>query len=856
MTEGPVSLAVLPPHGLPGLESEWSRLVTTPDLDDVGRTWHILDNGVQDPKITLLCVHGNPTWSYLWRGLLAEAPEDVRVIAVDHLDMGFSERTGTVRRLAQRIDDLSVLTDELDLAGPVVTVAHDWGGPISLGWAERHIDQLAGVVLMNTAVHQPAGSPAPSLIRTVRAPGILKNVCETTPVFIRGTMALSRPRLSKAVRDAYDAPYLGADRRAAIATFVEDIPLSEDHPSSEALNDVASGLSALVDVPVLLLWGPSDPVFSDLYLRDFEERLPHASVHRFIGASHLTPEDADISSAIYAWLDRFDADDVVLPELSEREPLWASIDRRSRDCDVAIVEMGPDGIRASISFANLHSDIERVAGGLAGLGVKKGDRIAMLVPPGIDLAVSIFASWRIGAIAVLADAGLGARGMGRALKSADPGYLIGVPLALSAARVMRWPGVRISTSRLAPASERFLGTDVSLDDLRSVVEDVQLPDPPGDHDVAGIGFTSGATGPAKGVVYRHHQLQAQRDVLADLYDVSQSDSLVAAFGPFALLGTLMGIPSVVPDMKVTAPGSLTATALADAVGSIDATLVFASPAALRNVVATTEKLALKQVDAFGSVRLLLSAGAPVPSEVLRAASKFMPKAEAHTPYGMTEAMPVADISLEGIDAAGTRDGVCVGVPVKGVGVAISAIDAEGGATGPLGSTAGVLGEVCIRAAHMRDGYDKLWMTERIASQPAGWHRSGDVGHFDDEGRLWIEGRIGHVVTTPNGPVTPVGIEHALSILDRIELAAVVGIGPVGTQQVVVVVSLVERERRPGLADEDLADSIREITAPVDVAAVLVVPSLPVDRRHNSKIDRTRIAAWAENVLAGGRMGRL
>ena len=856
MTEGPVSSATLPPHGLQGLKSEWSRLVTTSGLDVIGRTWHILDNGVQDPKITLLCVHGNPTWSYLWRDLLVEASEDIRVIAIDHLDMGFSERTGTVRRLSQRIDDLSALTDELELTGPVVTVAHDWGGPISLGWAERHVGQLAGIVLMNTAVHQPAGSPAPSLIRAVRLPGVLKNLCETTPAFIRGTMALSRPRPSKAVRDAYEAPYLGRGRRAAIATFVEDIPLSEDHPSSSTLDAVAAGLTDLEDVPTLLLWGPSDPVFSDLYLQDFEERLPNASVHRFVGASHLTPEDADVASAVYSWIGQLGTDGQPLTTEAVQEPLWSAIERRATDQDVAIVEMGPDGASRSVTFAEFSNDVERVAGGLVELGVVRGDRIAMLVPPGIDLAVSIFATWWAGAVPVLADAGFGLRGMGRALRSADAGFVIGIPKALAAARTMRWPGIRISTGPMSSAQQRLTGSVASLDDLRDRGRGVTLPTRPGPNDDAGVGFTSGSTGPAKGVTYTHHQLQAQRDALVRLYSIDASDSLVAAFGPFALFGTLMGIPSVVPDMKVTSPGSLTANALANAIAAIDATLVFASPAALSNVAATAGELSSDQAAAMANARLLLSAGAPVPVETLRAAAAVLPNAQAHTPYGMTEVMPVADISLAEIDTVGVGEGVCVGYPVEGVDVAISAIDEHGSAVGALTSDTGVLGEVCIRATHMRDGYDKLWLTEHYASQPVGWHRSGDVGHFDDEGRLWIEGRIGHVVTTPVGPVTPVGIEHAVSLLEDVELAAVVGVGPVGTQQTVVVLTLVEGVRRPSLADEDLADRVREITHPVDIAAVLVVAALPVDKRHNSKIDRTRIAAWAENVLSGGRMGRI
>jgi acyl-coenzyme A synthetase/AMP-(fatty) acid ligase/pimeloyl-ACP methyl ester carboxylesterase len=852
VTPGSISPALLPPPNLPGLSPDWSRLVTTPDLDGVGRTWHVLDNGVEDAQLTLLCVHGNPTWSYLWRDVVSKAPHDVRVIAIDQLDMGFSERTGTVRRLAQRIDDLGALTDELELTGSVVTVAHDWGGPISLGWALRHQSQVAGVVLMNTAVHQPPGSRAPSLIRAVRLPGVLRSVCEVTPAFVRGTLTLSRPRPPRAVRRAYEAPYLTADRRAAIADFVEDIPLSNDHPSSAALVDIASGLEALADTPSLLLWGPSDPVFSDLYLHDFEARLPNAKTHRFIGASHLVPEDADVASAVFDWIAGLDVEEVVHQETA-RPALWAALNKRADDPSVAIVEMGPDGEEDSISFEELHSDTDLVARGLASLGVRKGDRIAMLVQPGIDLSVSIFASWRIGAVVVLADAGLGVRGMGHALASADPDYLIGIPRALSAARVMQWPGTRISTVDLKPSQQRLLGTVASLDDVRRLGSNAPMPDAPGPNDEAGIGFTSGATGPAKGVSYRHHQLQAQRDALTGLYDIDQGDSLVAGFGPFSLLGTLMGIPSVVPDMKVTSPGTLTAGALADAAHRVGATLVFASPAALRNVASTAEALSPAQRTALESARLLLSAGAPVPAGVLRSAAVLMPNAEAHTPYGMTEVMPVADISLTEIDLAGTRDGVCVGYPVDGADVAISEIDAEGRAVGQLTSESEILGEVCIRAAHMRDGYDKLWVTDNRASQPVGWHRSGDVGHFDSDGRLWIQGRIGHVITTTVGPVTPVGIEHGVAKLDDVHEAAVVGVGPVGTQQVVVVVTPVDQIRRPDLASLDLADRVRGVAGSIDVAAVLTVPSMPVDKRHNSKIDRTRIAGWAEAVLSGGRM---
>ncbi|MCP3994798.1 MAG: alpha/beta fold hydrolase [bacterium] len=852
MSSGYKAPATLPPSGLAGLDPAWSRIVSAPDSAGVDRTWHVLDNGVADADLTFLCVHGNPTWSYLWRNVLAAAPPGVRAIAIDHLDMGFSERTGTFRRLDQRIADLESVVEALEIDSPIVTVAQDWGGPISVGWAGRNRGRLAGIVLMNTAVHQPAGSPAPTLIRLARSRVVLNTLATRTKGFLTGTLRLARPRLTKAVRAGFMAPYRSPARRKAIAEFVADIPLEPDHPSTPALDEVVAAVEAMADVPVLLLWGSKDPVFSDLYLRDLSLRWPAASVHRYGSAGHLTPEDVEIAEPIFAWastLDSVEAKDVA----TGGQPLWSAIEQRRDSPAAALVEMeGPVAAR-SFSWADLATDVERVGAGLAAAGVRRGDRVSLLVPPGIDLTVCLYACWRIGAVAVIADAGLGATGMTRALRSAAPMYLVGVSKAIAAARTLRWPGKKISVEDLSSTRQRVLGVWKSLDEIRNLGRHADVPAVPADADTAVVVFTSGATGPAKGVVYRHRQAQAQRDALIDLYGITDSDRLVAAFAPFALYGAAIGIPSVVPDMEVTAPGTLTARALAGAVMAIDATMVFASPAALVNVVKTSDELAPTERASLLGVRLLMSAGAPVPAELLRQVSSLVPNAELHTPYGMTEVLPVADIELDEIERAGQGEGVCVGFPINGAEVAISPLDEDGDATGSLITDPAVRGEICIRAAHARNHYDKLWATTQAASQPAGWHRSGDVGHLDDAGRLWVEGRMIHIIRTATGVVTPVGIEHAAESVEGVTQAAAVGVGPAGTQQVVVAAVTDSPKRSAGLADLELADAVRNALK-VDVAAVLEVPELPVDKRHNSKINRTRVAEWAERVLAGGKVG--
>jgi acyl-coenzyme A synthetase/AMP-(fatty) acid ligase len=425
-----------------------------------------------------------------------------------------------------------------------------------------------------------------------------------------------------------------------------------------------------------------------------------------------------------------------------------------------------------------------------------------------------------------------------------------VPRGLLLAKALGVPGRRIVAGPVTPLTRRLLGAAAGLAELARAGRGLDVPpDPPPAAECAVV-FTSGATGPAKGVVYRHHQVRAQLEILRDAFQLTGEDRLVAAFPPFALYGPALGIASVVPD--VDAPGRLTATALARAVDAAQATVVFASPAALRAVVATADALGTGDRATLDRVRLAVSAGAPVPAQLLHELRAVLPAAELHAPYGMTEALPVTDVTLAEIDAAGPGNGVCVGRPLPGIEVRLSPLADDGTAPGPLTTAPLVTGEICVRGPHLKDRYDQLWATEHDSSRNPGWHRTGDVGHLDQQGRLWVEGRLGHVVAHLSGPVTPVGIEQRVQRLDPARTAAAVGVGPRGTQQVVVV-ETGGRGRTP-LAPAPLAAQVRA-AAGVEVAAVLLTDALPVDIRHASKIDRARVAGWAERVLAGRRTGR-
>ncbi len=344
--------------------------------------------------------------------------------------------------------------------------------------------------------------------------------------------------------------------------------------------------------------------------------------------------------------------------------------------------------------------------------------------------------------------------------------------------------------------------------------------------------------------YTHGQLIAQRDALAHTYSISAADRLVAAFAPFALYGPALGITTALPDVDVTKPGGLTHGDLRAACDAVDATLLFASPAALSNVVRT----AGSAVAPLGGLRLVMSAGAPIAAELLADVARLAPSASLHTPYGMTEVLPVADIGLDEIIAADQDDpvgGVCVGTPVDGVEVRIEPIDH------PLRKG---FGEVVVRSPWVSSGYADLWATQRAARPGDGWHRTGDVGHLDVQGRLWIEGRLAHVIRTVDGGVGPVPLERAVERALGVRRVAAVGVGPDGNQQVAIVVET-GSSRRPVLATGETASRVRRAVSDstgVRTAAVFTVTALPVDIRHNAKIDRAAVADTVGDLLSGGR----
>ncbi|RUQ35115.1 alpha/beta fold hydrolase, partial [Micrococcus sp. HSID17227] len=186
---------------------------------------------------------------------------------------------------------------------PLITLGHDWGAVVSLGWAPRHPQLVAGVATLNTAVHQPEGAPIPAPLQAALAGPVLPASTVTTDAFLSVTTSLATPALDRETRAAYHLPYDTAARRGGVGGFVADIPADPGHGSHPELQRVGEDLAALgrTDVPALILWGADDPVFLDRYLDDLRDRLPHARVQRYERAGHLLVDDRDITAPLLQW---------------------------------------------------------------------------------------------------------------------------------------------------------------------------------------------------------------------------------------------------------------------------------------------------------------------------------------------------------------------------------------------------------------------------------------------------------------------------------------------------------------------------------------------------------------------------
>jgi len=510
-----------------------------------------------------------------------------------------------------------------------------------------------------------------------------------------------------------------------------------------------------------------------------------------------------------------------------------------------------------ISFRELDHDSSVIAAGLQELGARRGMRIALLVRPGIDFISLVFALFKAGLVVILIDPGMGKRHLVRCLAAAEPEGFVAISLA-HAVRVLqrhRFPHARINVT----VGRRWFWGGPTLSQLRASAApaapcNVQSDDP------AAIIFTTGSTGPPKGVLYSHGNFTGQAREIQRFYQIQPGELDLPGFPLFALFNCAMGVSTVIPVMDPTRPADVDPRNIIEAVEDWKITQSFGSPA-LWNVVGRyceTHQLRLP------TLRRVLSAGAPVPPHVIgRVRKAIHPEGEIHTPYGATEALPVASIAgrevLEETAAeSAVGKGTCVGHRFHGIDWQVIRIrdDAIGDVREVETLPPGEIGELIVRGSVVTRQY--VTRTEanalhKIVDGSTFWHRMGDVGYLDAADRFWFCGRKAHRVVTASGTMFTIPCEAVINTHPAVYRSALVGVGTPGSQRPVMIVETWP-ERRPQTAADrlQLLTQLRQLagqhplTQPIQ--DFLIHPSLPVDIRHNAKIFREKLAVWAARRL--------
>jgi len=520
-----------------------------------------------------------------------------------------------------------------------------------------------------------------------------------------------------------------------------------------------------------------------------------------------------------------------------------------------------------ITFRQLEDDSNLLADGLRSLGVAPGTRMVLMVRPSIDFISLVFALFKSGAISVLIDPGMGRKNLLRCLAEAEPEGFVAIPLAHALRCLMRG---RFPLSRYhVTVGRRWFWGGPTVAQLRArTLRPEFQPAATQATDPAAIIFTTGSTGPPKGTLYSHGNFDRQVVELRDFYGIRPGELDLPGFPLFGLFNCAMGVTTVLPDMDPTRPARVNPALIIEAIRDWNITQAFGSPA-LWNVVG--RYCEDRQIQ-LPTLRRVLSAGAPVPPHVLRRIKAAIPTdSDVHTPYGATEALPVASISATevlGDTAARSQQGAgtCVGRRFPGMAWRVIRID-----DGPIASIeaadvlpVGEIGELIVQGPVVTRQYVtrcEANALHKIRDGESFWHRMGDVGWLDEQDRFWFCGRKSHRVRTAQGEMYTVACEAIFNQHPQVYRSALVGIGPAGQQTPAIVVEpWPDRRPRSEAERKTLGAELRTLAQAHShtrtIEHFLIHRAMPVDIRHNAKIFREQLAVWAAERLGSNRPGAL
>jgi acyl-coenzyme A synthetase/AMP-(fatty) acid ligase len=530
---------------------------------------------------------------------------------------------------------------------------------------------------------------------------------------------------------------------------------------------------------------------------------------------------------------------------------------------VAIVPEGRDSLgRATYThytFKQLSKQSDIFACGLEHVGIKKGDKVVLMVKPSLDFFVTAFGLFKAGVVPVLVDPGIGTKNMGVCIDEVKPTGFIGIGKAHIGRILFKWG--KKSIKNLITVGKKGPWSGVTLNEVleqgkKNFNPEKLLQNNP--DDMACIAFTSGSTGVPKGVVYNHTNFISQLSIMKNVYDTSEGTIDLPTLPLFALFSPVMGITAVIPDMDFTKPAQADPKKIIEAIENFGIRSMFGSPALINTIsrygVANNIKLT--------TLKRIISAGAPVPAVLQERFAKMLEDdADIYTPYGATECLPVSWITHKEIlnETRFLTDkgkGVCIGKPSDDLEVTIIKItdDPIENLTDDIKLNNGELGEIIVKGDNVTLSYynrDKSTKLAKIKDKDNKTiHRMGDVGYYDEKGRLWFCGRKSHRVVTKDETLFTIPCEAIYNTHSDVYRSALAGITKNGQVEPVMCIELEPESKNKD--KEKIKKELIEIASKFDhtknIKHVLFHDAFPVDIRHNSKIFREKLAVWASEVV--------
>ena len=510
-----------------------------------------------------------------------------------------------------------------------------------------------------------------------------------------------------------------------------------------------------------------------------------------------------------------------------------------------------------ITYKDLEKEVDRYSFGFESAGIKNRTLTILMVPVGPEFFIITFALLRVGAIPVMIDPGMGIKALLKSFKDLKAEAFIGIPrahlLRFIRPSVFKTVKVKINIGLFIPFGGDRIKNILTDNPEKFKTQTVDYKS------TAAIFFTSGSTGPAKGVVYTAGMLNSQIQVTKTQFNIGSEEIDLCTFPLLGLFAICHGNSSVIADMNMVHPAKLNPDKIIKNINDFECTQMFGSPMVLNKLSHYGSENRVR----LPSLRRIISAGAPVHRNILESFSKLIEnEAIIHTPYGATEALPVTDINSSELLNSGSgekenENGICIGYPINGLDLKIIKItdnqildwdDA-------VQATENEIGEIVVKGPWVSTEYfnnheaNSLAKISDSADQTI-WHRMGDLGRIDGQDRLWFYGRKSQRVITTKGTLFTIPCEAVFNKHLLVSRSALVGIPDVasGFKKPVICILLIKGNHPNKKLSRELLEYGSESNLTKEISDILFLKNFPVDPRHNAKIFREKLARWAEKKL--------